>query len=147
MCLSRRLDPCARHRFSTGRIVKWQPARLLYVQEIYRPWPFRRAKGRPRSLWQQTDGSQHLPFYFSGCKPSRRVSPLSLALFASNDSVASRPVAFTSYDRYSFFLSSYFSLYFFVVLFPLCLLVYWSDSQTSRTALLDDSVCCGFSCR
>lgn len=38
--------------------------------------PFARAKGRPRSLWQQTGGSQHLPFYFPGCKPPapRRLS-------------------------------------------------------------------------
>jgi len=49
---------CKTPRLATGRIAKWQRAGLLYVQEIYRPWPFRRAKGRPRSLWQQTGGSQ-----------------------------------------------------------------------------------------
>lgn len=81
----------ARRRFSTGRIAKWQPAGLLYVQEIYRPWPFRaRAKGRPRSLWQQTGGSQHLPFYFPGCKPS---APRRLSLSLRQVILLHRPAA------------------------------------------------------
>lgn len=104
----------ARRRFSTGRIAKWQPAGLLYVQEIYRLRPFRRAKGRPRSLWQQTGGSQHLPFYFPGCEPP--ASP-SLALFASSDSVA--PSCSFHHGARPFFLLVFLSfLCFFAVVVP-----------------------------
>lgn len=57
-------------------------AGLLYVQEICRLWPFCSVKGRSRSLWQQTGGSQSLPFHFPGCK-----HPTSRSL-ASSDSLA-----------------------------------------------------------
>lgn len=132
----------ARRHFSTGRIAKWQPAGLLYVQEIYRLRPFRRAKGRPRSLWQQTGGSQHLPFYFPGCEPS--ASP-SLALFASSDSVA--PSCSLPPRRSSFFFTPRIflsPLCFFAVVARRRLFVRSSEPQpSSRAAALGDPVCRG----
>lgn len=72
---------------------------LLYVQEIYRFWPFYSAKGQPRSLWQQTGGSQSLPFHFPGCK-----HPTSRSL-ASSDSLASSCNLFSSpFPPTSFFI-------------------------------------------
>lgn len=87
-------------------------AGLLYVQEIYRLWPFCSAKGRPRSLWQQTGGSQSLPFHFPGCK-----HPTSRSL-ASSDSLASscNLFPFFFFVFFLFFLSSPSS--FFLLLSP-----------------------------
>lgn len=59
------------------------------------------------------------------------VGPPSLALFASNDSVASRPAAFTSHGNSFFFSSRTFPLCFFAVSLRVVSSLRWSDSQTS----------------
>lgn len=76
----------ARRRFSTGRIAKWQPAGLLYVQEIYRPWPFRPSQ-RAAEVAMATDRRKPAPTLLFPRMQAVGPAP-SLALFASSDSVA-----------------------------------------------------------
>lgn len=115
--------------------------------------PFARAKGRPRSLWQQTGGSQHLPFYFSGCKPS---APRRLSLSLRQVILLHRPAATATTTAIPsppptrllpFFLSilSFTRVSSARPRFLACrLLVRSSDSQTSSrvdAAALGDPVC------
>lgn len=115
--------------------------------------PFARAKGRPRSLWQQTGGSQHLPFYFSGCKPS---APRRLSLSLRQVILLHRPAATATTTAIlsppptrllPFFLSilSFTRVSSVRPRFLACrLLVRSSDSQTSSrvdAAALGDPVC------
>lgn len=87
--------------------------------------PFARAKGRPRSLWQQTGGSQHLPFYFSGCKPS---APRRLSLSLRQVILLHRPAATATTTATTDEAPSLFSLY---TLFHPCFL---GPSSLSRVS-------------
>lgn len=115
-----------------GRIAKWQPTGLLYVQEIYRPWPFRRAKGRPRGRYgnRQAEASTYPSISPDASRRLRRLSPL----FASSDSVAPRVLAASPLlVAFPFFFAGTFpSLCLFVgASFARRLLARSSDSRTS----------------